>query len=258
MGFYPPQAGETFRDCADCPEMVVIPAGSFMMGSPAGEAGRYDDEGPRHRVTIPRAFALGKYEVTFAEWDACVRGGGCSHRPMDLYWGRGNRPVMNVNWDDAKEYMRWLSRKTGRDYRLPSEAEWEYAARAGTTTATHFGYRISPSQANYNGNYSYNGGPKGVYRQQTVAVGSFPANAFGLHDVHGNVWEWVEDCWNESYRGRPPSDGSAWTTGTCTPRVLRGGSWVYSVFDVRADYRFRNSTGYRDYDLGFRIARTLP
>ncbi len=123
--------GETFRDCPECPEMVVIPAGNFTMGSPANEPGRYDDEGPRHRVTIPRAFALGRYEVTFAEWDACVQAGGCSRRPDDWGWGRGNRPVINVSWGDAREYVRWLSRKTGQAYRLPSEAEWEYAARAG-------------------------------------------------------------------------------------------------------------------------------
>ncbi len=249
--------GETFRDCADCPEMVVIPAGSFTMGSPASEPERRDFEGPRHRVTIPRVFALGKYEVTFAEWDACVRDGGCDHRPHDEGWGRGNHPVMNVIWDDAQEYVRWLSRKTGQDYRLPSEAEWEYAARAGTTTAFHFGDRISPSQANYDGNYSYNGGPKGRYRERTVAVGTFPANAFGLHDVHGNVWEWVEDCWNNSY-GEAPSDGSAWTTGECLRRVLRGGSWYKGPSFLRVAIRVWDSTWYRGDLYGFRIASTLP
>ncbi len=237
--------------------MAVIPAGSFTMGSLAGEAGRDDDEGPRHRVTIPRAFALGKYEVTFGEWDACVRAGGCNHRPEDQGWGRGNRPVMNVSYDDAKAYVRWLARQTGRGYRLPSESEWEYAARAGTTTAFHFGDRISPSQANYNGNYSYNGGAKGRYRERTVAVGSFPANAFGLHDVHGNVWEWVEDCYHSSYEGAP-RDGSAWTTGECSRRVLRGGSWDFFPRSVRAADRGGMATALRDTGGGFRIARTLP
>ena len=159
VGVYPStrQPGETFRDCAECPEMVVIPAGSFMMGSPAIF---YRDEGPRHRVTIPRAIALGKYEVTFGEWDTCVGAGGCSHRPGDERWGRGNRPVIRVSWDDAREYVRWLSRKTGHEYRLPSEAEWEYAARAGTTTPFYFGNDINSRQANY-----------GLNEGKTVAVG---------------------------------------------------------------------------------------
>ncbi len=165
--------------------------------------------------------------------------------------------MINVSWDDAKTYVRWLARKTGRDYRLPSEAEWEYAARAGTTTAFHFGDRISPSQANYDGNYSYNGGPKGVYRERTVAVGSFPANAFGLHDVHGNVWEWVEDCWNDNYEGAPRDD-DARTTGDCSSHVLRGGSWNELPGSLRAAGRGVVDTGFRVDNIGFRIARTLP
>ncbi len=181
--------------------------------------------------------------------------------------------MINVSWDDARAYVRWLARKTGRDYRLPSESEWEYAARAGTTTAFHFGDRISPSQANYDGSYSYSpktrpsgtrfltrarnlGRAKGRYRA-TVAVGSFPANAFGLHDVHGNVWEWVEDCWNGSYGGAP-SDGNAWTTGDCDSRVLRGGSWNYDPWNLRAASRVKYHSGIRLYGDGFRIARTLP
>ncbi len=238
--------GETFRDCPECPEMVVIPAGSFMMGSPANEEGRSLVEGPRHRVTIPRAFALGKYVVTFHEWDNCVRDGGCSHRPDDWGWGRGNRPVIGVNWNDAREFTRWLSQRTGQKYRLPSEAEWEYAARAGTTTAYHFGNDINPRQANY-----------GVNEFKTVAVGRYPANAFGLHDVHGNVWEWVEDCWDRRYKGAP-RNGSAWTTGQCSHRVLRGGSWVNVPRYVRAAFRLGYDSGDRYYDTGFRIARTLP
>ena len=249
--------GDTFRDCPECPEMVVIPAGSFVMGSPANEPGRYLDEGPRHRVTIRREFAFGRYEVTFAEWDTCVHAGGCRNRPRDNGWGRGNRPAINVSWDEAQEYARWLSRKTGHAYRLSSEAEWEYAARAGTTTAFHFGDRISPAQANYDGNFSYDDGPKGIYRKQTVAVGSFPANAFGLHDLHGNVSEWVEDCWSDSYLGGP-SDGSAWTTKICARRVLRGGSWNYGPGGLRAANRYGNFSVGRGVNTGFRIARTLP
>jgi formylglycine-generating enzyme required for sulfatase activity len=183
-------AGKTFRDCDVCPEMVVVPAGKFKMGSPAGEEGRSDDEGPRHPVEIAKAFAVGRYEVTFAEWDACVAGGGCNgHQPADEGWGRGRRPVINVSWNDAKSYVTWLSKKTGKPYRLLSEAEWEYAARAGTTSPFHFGATITPDQANYDGTYTYGAGPKGVYRRKTVPVGSFPANDFGLSDMHGNVWE---------------------------------------------------------------------
>ena len=217
--------GRVFRDCPECPEMVVVPAGSFMMGSPSHEAGRGDDEGPRHRVTIEKPFAVGKYEVTFAEWDACVADGGCGgHRPEDEGWGRGRRPVINVNWDDAKAYVRWLNRKTGKQYRLPSEAEWEYAARAGTTTRYNWGDDIGRNRANCNGCGSR------WDRKQTAPVGSFRANVFGLHDVHGNVWEWVEDCLNYNYAGAP-ADGSPWTDGDCTlAAVLRGGSW----FGIRA------------------------
>ena len=237
--------GETFGDCADCPEMVVIPAGSFSMGSPASEAGRFSNEGPQHRVRIPRAFALGKYEVTFAEWDACVSDGGCNgYRPKDRGWGRGNRPVIYVSWYEAKAYVAWLSRKTGKRYRLPSEAEWEYAARAGTTTPFHFGSTISTDQANYDGNYTYGSGRKGVYREKTVPVGSFPSNAFGLHDVHGNVKEWVADCWNGSYAGAP-GDGAAWMTGNCEERVLRGGSWFEGPGNVRSAGRHRHGAGDR-------------
>ena len=240
------KSGVSFRDCDECPEMVVIPAGSFTMGSPESEEGRSATEGPRHIVTIARAFALGRYEVKFDEWDACMRAGGCDHRPDDWGWGRGNWPVINVSWDDAREYVRWLSRKTGQAYRLPSEAEWEYAARAGTTTAFHFGIDTSPKHANYGGNEG-----------KTVAVGSFPANAFGLHDVHGNVREWVGDCWSGSYKGGP-LDGSAWTAGDCSRRVLRGGSWNNNPRNLRAASRNKYTTGSRSYNDGFRIARTLP
>ena len=246
-----------FRDCPTCPEMVPVPADSFMMGSPSGEKDRRDDEGPRRHVRIAKPFAVGKYEVTFDEWDACVAAGDCGgHRPGDESWGRGRRPVINVSWDDAKAYVKWLSRKTGKRYRLLSEAEWEYAARAGTKTPFHFGRAISTSQANYHGNHAYGGGAKGVYRKKTVAVGSFPANQFGLHDVHGNIREWVEDCGNKNYHGAP-SDGSAWTDGSCARRVVRGGSWFDAPWDLRSAARFWIRTGYRSYQYGFRVARTL-
>ena len=226
-----PQAGAgqaapaTFRDCDECPEMVAIPAGSFLMGSPSSEAQRGLDEEPQHQVTIANKFAVGKFEVTFSEWDACVNDRGCvrvGHAPGppddDEGWGRGRQPVIKVAWSEAKQYVDWLSRKTGKKYRLLSEAEWEYVARAGTTTPFSTGATINPKQANYDAKHSYAGGATGQPPQRTVAVGSFKPNAFGLHDVHGNVSEWVEDCWNEDYKGAP-SDGSAWTTGDCERRV---------------------------------------
>ena len=243
--------GRAFRDCPECPEMVVVPAGSFMMGSAPGEESRGSDEGPVHRVTIAKPFAVGKYEVTFAEWDACVVAGGCGgHRPGDRGWGRGRRPVINVNWDDAKAYVRWLSDKTGKQYRLPSESEWEYAARAGTTTRYNWGHDIGRNRANCDGCGSR------WDNEQTAPAGSFSANPFGLHDMHGNVWEWVEDCWNERYVGAP-SDGSAWTDGNCSRRVLRGGSWDFIPRVLRSAYRNRNRAGYRYFIFGFRVARTL-
>jgi formylglycine-generating enzyme required for sulfatase activity len=165
--------------------------------------------------------------------------------------------VINVNYKDAKAYTEWLSQKTGHAYRLPSEAEWEYAARAGTTTPFHFGETINTDQANYNGNYAYSGGPKGVYRRQTVAVGSYRGNALGLHDVHGNVWEWVEDCWNNNYADAP-SDTNVWKAGDCRHRVMRGGSWNNSPWHVRSAFRIWHGTWERDSMFGFRVARTLP
>ena len=249
--------GQRFRDCPECPEMVVVRSGSFMMGSPPGEEGRDKDEDQRHRVAIAEPFAVGIFEVTFREWDACVSGGGCKgYRPDDDGWGRGDRPVINVSWEDAQAYVRWLSGKTKHPYRLLSESEWEYVARAGTTGSFHTGSTISPEQANYNGNYMYAGGRIGVYRRRTVPVGSFGPNGFGLHEVHGNVWEWVQDCWNGSYWDAP-SNGRAWETGNCGLRVARGGSWYYAPRILRAANRVRNTTGNRNNFLGFRIARTL-
>ena len=226
------------------------------MGSRKGEEGRDTDEGPVHRVTIGEPFAVGVYEVTFTEWDACRGDGGCAHNPHDSGWGRGRRPVIDVSWTDARKYVAWLSRKTGKRYRLLSESEWEYVARAGTTTPFHYGSTVSTEQANYNGNFIHGSGRKSRYRARTVPVGSFPANAFGLHDVHGNVSEWVADCWNAGYAGAP-SDGSAWVRGDCSRRVLRGGSWSRSPRGMRSAYRQWFPSGNRDSDVGFRVARTL-
>lgn len=251
------RVGRRFRDCSDCPEMVVVPSGSYVMGSPLDEAYRYYNEGPQHRVDIGYRFAVGVYEVTFSEWDACVEGGGCNgYLPGDEGWGRGNRPVINVSWEEAQSYVKWLSSKTGEKYRLLSESEWEYVARAGTTTPFYFGSTISTDQANYDGDSTYESGRKGINRQKTLPVGSFSSNRFGLHDVHGNVWEWVEDCWKDSYVGAP-NDGSAWEGGDCVRRILRGGSWLDYPWLLRSGIRSGVTAGGWDNIHGFRVARSF-
>jgi formylglycine-generating enzyme required for sulfatase activity len=207
----------------------------------------------------PKRFAVGKFAVTFAQWDACVDDGGCgSYIPDDRGWGRGDRPVINVNWNDAKAYVAWLSKKTGKEYRLLSEAEREYVARAGTTTPFWWGSSITPDQANYDGSADpyKGGGAKGEYRQKTLPVKSFKPNPWGLYQVHGNVWEWVEDCWNANYDGAP-GDGSARTTGDCARHVQRGGSWSLDPWDLRAAKRGWYLTGIRYFNWGFRVARTF-
>ncbi|MFZ1413086.1 MAG: SUMF1/EgtB/PvdO family nonheme iron enzyme [Defluviicoccus sp.] len=249
------KALEIFKDCDSCPEMVALPGGTFTMGSPQNEEGRDNDEGPQHQVRIT-PFAIGKTEVTFAEWDACVAADGCNRYRPDDRWGRGSQPVINVSWDDAKAYVAWLARQTGQPYRLPTESEWEYAARAGTKTPFSFGQTISTRQANYNGNDTYGSGSKGEYRQQTVPAGSLPANPWGVHEVHGNVWEWVEDCYHDSYRAAP-ADGRAWVENSCAERVVRGGSWDLLPGDLRSAYRSRYDPVDRIHVLGFRVARTF-
>ena len=253
---------QAFRDCEECPEMVVVPAGSYMMGSPASEAGRYADESPQHRVTIGYSLAVGVYEVTFAEWDACVSAGGCrGYRPPDEGRIREGRPAINVSWEDAREYVRWLSRKTGEEYRLLSESEWEYAARAGTTTARYWGESVSGQcrYANGRDQLAHPGWAKvscsdgSIY---TAEVGVSEPNGFGLHDMLGNVFEWTEDCWNESYSGAP-ADGSAWLSGDCGFRVWRGGSFLSDPRFLRSANRGRYSVRLRLNDLGFRVARTI-
>lgn len=251
--------GQEFDDCGGstwCPRMVVIPAGSFMIGSPAEEAGRAANEGPRRRVHI-RQFAAGKFEVTWDQWLACVGDGGCSaFTPNDQGYGRGDRPVIDVPWDNARAYVSWLARQTGQPYRLLTEAEWEYAARAGTDTPFPWGDNASHAHANYGADTCCSGLATG--RDQwlyTSPVGSFPANAFGLHDLHGNVWEWVQDCYSVSYSGLP-SDGSANET-TCANRQLRGGSWYSHPPNLRSARRLRDTPASRGNDRGFRVARTL-
>ena len=219
------------------------------MGSPASEEDRFDAEGPQRWVRVER-FALGRYEVTFEEYERFVRAAGRG-RPDDGGWGRGRRPVINVSWADATAYAAWLSAETGLRYRLPSEAEWEYAARAGTETRYSWGNAIGRNRANcWDCGSRWDG-------EQTAPVGSFAANTWGLHDLHGNVTEWVEDCWHDSYRGAP-ADGRAWTTGgSCSRRVSRGGSWRDGPRYLRAANRYRDSAGDRHVSLGFRVARTL-
>ncbi len=243
------------KDCELCPELVTIPAGSFTMGSPESEPDRGSDEGPTHAVTIAKPFSMGKYEVTFEEFEACVDDGGCKSRPDDKGWGRERRPVMNVSFPDVEAYLAWLSKKTGKTYRLPSEAEWEYAARAGTTTAFHFGDNISVDQANFNAKYVYNGSEPGEYRKKTTEVGSFPANAFGLHDMHGNLWEWTQDCYVDSYEGAA-ADGAAQTNkGDCNNRVVRGGFLGNPPEYLRSANRFKSSASFRLDRNGFRVVR---
>ncbi len=244
------------------PNMVAIPPGRFLMGAAKGEVDAADHEFPQHQVDIDYAFALGQHAVTFAEWDAARAAGAKLAKPEDEGWGRERRPVINVSWDDAMAYLAWMNERLGLldrpdAYRLPSEAEWEYACRAGTTTPFSFGSTISTSQANYDGDYTYGSGAKGEYRERTTPVGSFSANAFGLYDMHGNVWEWTQDYWNESHGGAP-DNGSARTSGYTSRRVLRGGSWFNNPQYLRSASRSNRSIpSKRNYNLGFRVARTL-
>ena len=232
---------------AAIPEMVVIPTGAFRMGCLA-RRGCWPNERPVRDVRVA-SFALAKRELTFAQRDVCVEYGPC--RPVaDEGWGRGDRPVINVSWHDGQAFVGWLSQETGEPYRLPSEAEWEYAARAGTETRYSWGDEIGTNRANCDGCGSQ------WDDRQTAPVGSFPPNPFGLHDMHGNVREWVEDCWNDSYRGAP-SDGSAWVEGNCDRRVVRSGSWFNNPSSLRAAFRGWGATDGRYGGVGFRIARTL-
>ena len=258
--------GEVFRDCDVCPQMVVVPPGTFMMGSPDTEEGRDGEEGPQHEVTIDYALAVGVHEVTFDEWDACVQGGGCGgHEPSDWGWGRGRQPVVDVHWENAWQYADWLTDQTGEEYRLLSEAEWEYVARAGTRTPWHWG-GAEREQCRHANGYDANGRTKHGFDREfvgcrdrqadTAPVGSYAPNAFGLHDVLGNVWEWVDDCQNGSYEGAP-SDGSSWYEGDCTRRATRGGSWLHSPNMLRSAYRRTHSADFRNFSVGFRVARSL-
>lgn len=243
-----PGASECFKDIDIGPEMVTVPAGEFLMGSLYHEEKQNGNEGPQHKVIIPRAFAVGRCAVTFDEWDAAVADGACNgYKPKDNGWGRGHRPVINVSWLDVQHYLKWLKVETGKAYRLLSEAEWEYVCRAGTMTNYWWGNVISEDQANY---YDIGLG-------KTVPVGSFKPNPWGLYQVHGNVWEWCEDCWHDNYNGAP-ADSSAWLDGGDEGhRVLRGGSCLNFPWSLSAAYRSRKSLDKRDKHVGFRVSRTF-
>jgi formylglycine-generating enzyme required for sulfatase activity len=246
-----PKPGDSFRDCAACPEMVWLPAGNFMMGSDPGD----DEERPRHPMTVRTMFAIGRYDVTVGEYRRFIaatgaRGGsGCSWKAPGFAQTERD-PVVCVSWDDAKAYAAWLAKTTGKGYRLPSEAEWEYAARAGTTTARYWGDAIGVNNANCDGCGSK------WDDKSTSPVGSFRGNPFGLYDMLGNAWQWTEDCWNDNYANAPGDAAIALTSGNCGIRVARGGSWSYIPTGIRAGYRIRNYTGYRDFNGGLRVART--
>ncbi|HUU71463.1 MAG TPA: SUMF1/EgtB/PvdO family nonheme iron enzyme [Burkholderiales bacterium] len=258
--------GSMFRDCDDCPEMVVIPAGDYGFGSPPNEFGSPYNEGYILDVEFKRSFALGKYEVTFDQWEVCVRDGMCGPAD-DEGLGRGQQPVINVSWQDAAAYADWLAGKTGKPYRLPSEQEWEYAAQAGTKRARFFG--ISPDQTCLHGNvydltahkvhdFGWSHLPCTDGYAELAPVGKFKANAFGVHDMLGNVWEWTQDCLNPNWRfSRAATDGSAFVDGDCDQRAYRGGSWLANQpYYLRTGERYKFS-GARYNDLGFRVARSL-
>jgi formylglycine-generating enzyme required for sulfatase activity len=252
------KSGDIFMECSNCPEMIVVPKGEFMMGSPETEATRLDTESPLHKVVIAKAFAVSRFEVTFDEWNTCVAFGECKYPPPDdKGWGWGKQPVINVKWDDAQQYVAWLSKHTGKSYRLLSEAEWEYAARAGSDKAYSWGDEVGKGNANCGGCGSQ------WDNRRPAPVGSFAANAFGLYDMHGNVAEWVQDCFTFNSEGAPvnyegaPADGSAWTAGDCSYRSLRSGSWLDNPIDLRAARRIPLNTAAASYFIGFRVGRTL-
>ena len=227
----------------------MVPAGEFSMGSPATENGHVGNEGPQHKVVVARPFAVSRFDATYADWDACVAAGGCP-QAGDAGLGRGPKPVIDVTWDDAQRYVAWLAKTTGQSYRLLTEAEWEYAARAGAATAYSWGEEIGEGNANCIRCGS------GWDNRQTSPAGSFKPNAFGLYDMAGNVWQWVQDCFHDSYDGAP-TDGAAWTSGDCSRRVARGGSWVDRPQLSRSAARLRLATVFHISNLGFRVGRTL-
>ena len=256
-----PAVGSIFRDRlrsgGEGPEMVVIPAGQFRMGCVSG-IDCINDEKPVREVVIARPFAMSKYEVTFDDYDRYTY----LNKANDEGWGRGRRPVINVSWEDAMEYAAWLSTETGKRYRLPTEAEWEYAARAGSISKYHFGNNKAQlcQYANHADTSTdldlRNKACSDGVSNRTAEVGQFQPNEFGLYDMHGNVWEWVQDCGNENYVGAP-TDSSAWTSGDCSQRGFRGGSWATVPWNLRTAYRGGGSHTFRHYSWGFRLVQDL-
>lgn len=246
-------AGKEFKHCDLCPEMIVVPAGEFIMGSPVSEANRGDDESPQRKVIIDYDFAVGIFEITFEQWEYCLNEQGCKHDPIDNGWGRGNQPASNISWIDAKQYTEWLSNKTGYNYRLLTEAEWEYVARAGSTGRFWWGDESPRGKA-----VCVKCDLTGKTNNMSKTVGSYSSNPFGLFDLHGNVWEWVEDCWSENYIDHP-SDASAFKPeGQCKRRVLRGGAWPNGGRHLRSANRSWKGPTHRSMTgKGFRVAMTL-
>jgi len=249
------KTGEAFRDCSYCPVLVVIPAGHFLMGSSETERDasdeRHRDETPQHSVKISEPFAVSKFEVTFEQWDICVAAGACSERAADSGWGRSTRPVINVSWNDiTTQYLPWLKKITGQSYRLLSEAEWEYAARGGTTSHYAWGDEIGQGNANCDG---CNGDSESV---QTAPVGSYKPNPYGLYDMHGNVWEWVQDCYADTYKKAPPKGDTGLQSVNCS-RILRGGSWNNTPETLWSAQRYSAPPNTRNNYIGFRVARKL-
>jgi formylglycine-generating enzyme required for sulfatase activity len=261
--------GSVFKDCSVCPEMVVIPAGEFVMGSPAAESGHLDEK-PQHTVRLAKPFAVSKFEITFEQWDACTAAGRCP-LTQDDGMGRGGMPAINLSWADAHAYVAWLSEKTGQRYSLLSEAQWEYAARAGTqtpwfwgTAEDSWGSRKACEYANTHDEAGKEAHPMYVWSNhqcndgyaENAPVGKYKPNAFGLHDMIGNVREWVEDCHIEGYKDAP-ADGSARNASPCEKRVVRGGAWIDGPSTSRSAYRYAEEEPFRNYQVGLRVAREL-
>lgn len=261
--------GSVFRDCPTCPEMVVVPPGQFTMGSTLEESGHLDEK-PQHTVKIANAFAASKFEITFEQWDACVADGKCE-AASDEGVGRKGIPAFNVNWADAQAYVTWLAAKTGKKYRLLSESEWEYAARAGTSTAWFWGAAEDSAgstkaceYANTHDETGKDAHPMYVWSNHKCVdgvaevgpVGKYKPNPFGLHDILGNLREWIQDCHHAGYKDAP-ADGSAWNEAKCEKRIVRGGAWIDGHSTTRAAYRYPEDPNFRNYQVGFRIARDL-
>ena len=238
------KTGDIIQDCAVCPEMVVVPAGKFVMGAVKGKKRAK----PAHDVTIAKSFAISKYEITWDEWEACMADGGCTREPDDHKWGKGKQPVINISWKHANNYVKWLSKMTGNTYRLATEAEWEYAARAGTSTNYWWGDKLKKKYANCRKCGTEWSG------KQSAPVGSFPPNQWGIHDMHGNIWEWTADCWNPNHEGAP-TDGSVRSEGDCAKRVVRSGSWYYYPKLAHSQSRDKFAADLFSYNIGIRPVR---